>query len=255
MQVWFGGSDTIMRQHDALKFWSWLMLFLASLAMATAAMADGTLLSVTGTVHVQKVFGGIRIVGPGSVLKAGETISVESGSSAHIRFTDGSELFLKPGTRIKLDKYNYVESQPENDVISYNLVQGGLRAISGAIGKRGNKDAYQAQTASGTIGIRGTQFYVISCETGCPEILNELPPEIAAQVQAGSVFFGVTEGAVVVSNAGGSGQFAAGQWGLMPAPGQPPIPVPPLPSVQKSFAASSSSGTLGANPNTKCQVQ
>ncbi|MEW6131571.1 MAG: FecR family protein [Pseudomonadota bacterium] len=242
-----------MMRHDSFLA-SWLFAIF-SLLLAGAALADGVLLSATGTVHVQKVFGGSKIVGPGATLKAGETISVEKGGTAHIRFTDGSELVLKPGTRVKLDKYNYVESQPENDAIAYSLVQGGLRAISGAIGKRGNPDAYQAKTPAGTIGIRGTQFIIISCEGGCPELLEGLPPEIAAQVKAGSVFFGVTEGSIQVSNAGGSGVFAAGQWGLMPAAGMPPIPIPPTPQIQKAFQASSSLGTLGVSRNANCKVR
>ncbi len=235
-------------------FSSWLLACVL-LLLTGSVLADGVLVSATGTVHVQKVFGGSKIVGPGSTLKAGESISVEKGASAHIRFTDGSELILKPGTRIKLDKYNYVESQPEADAMSYSLVQGGLRAISGAVGKRGNRDAYQAQTSAGTIGIRGTEFIIISCEAGCPELLKDLPPEIAAQVQAGSVFFGVTQGSVEVANGAGSGVFSAGQWGLMPAPGMPPIPIPSTPQIQKVFQASTSTiGTLGVNRDAICKV-
>lgn len=242
----------MMRQHAFLKSW---LFALVSLLLAGAAVADGVLLSATGTVYVQKVFGGTKIVGPGSTLKAGETIGVEKGSTARIRFTDGSELVLQPGTRIKLDKYNYVESRPQDDAIAYSMLQGGLRAISGAIGHRGNRDAYQANTPSGTIGIRGTEFIVISCENGCPELLNELPPEIAAQVRAGSVFFGVLKGAVEVSNGGGSGQFSAGQWGMMPAPGMPPIPVPAIPQFQKAAQTQASLGSLGVDSKTNCKIK
>jgi hypothetical protein len=243
-----------MRQETFLT--SWLFAIFSCL-LAASALADGVLVSATGTVHVQKVFGGSKIVGPGSTLKAGESISVEKGGSAHIRFTDGSELVLKPGTRIKLDKYNYVQNDPANDAIAYSVVQGGLRAISGAIGKRGNPDAYKATTPAGNIGIRGTQFIIVSCATGCPpELLAELPPDIAAQVQAGSVFFGVTEGSIEVSNAAGSGRFSAGQWGLIPAPGMPPIPIPATPQVQKSLSASATSTTtLGVDRNANCQIQ
>ena len=68
---------------------------------------------------------------------------------------DGGLVALRPDTKLKVDTYvfNGQEDGSENPVFS--LLKGGLRAITGIIGKR-NKERYNLRTPTSTIGIRGT---------------------------------------------------------------------------------------------------
>jgi hypothetical protein len=47
--------------------------------------------------------------------------------------------------------------KPDGDNASFNLVKGGLRSVTGLLGKR-NKEKFAMKTPSATIGIRGTTF-------------------------------------------------------------------------------------------------
>jgi hypothetical protein len=76
-----------------------------------------------------------------------------------VRFIDNSELALKPGTTVTIDQFAFDEAKPDADRAAYTLVKGGLRSITGLLGKR-NKDKFAMKTPSATIGIRGTTFFL-----------------------------------------------------------------------------------------------
>lgn len=76
-----------------------------------------------------------------------------------VRFTDGSRLALKPNTEFKVAQYRFDEQTPEDSEAIYKLLKGGMRTISGKIGKVDRED-YRLETVIATIGIRGTDFQV-----------------------------------------------------------------------------------------------
>ncbi|MGH1462367.1 MAG: FecR family protein [Neptuniibacter sp.] len=76
-----------------------------------------------------------------------------------IRFTDGSRLALKPGTDFKIAEYQFSEDKPKDGKALYKLLKGGMRTISGNIGKVDRED-YKLEAVVATIGIRGTDFEV-----------------------------------------------------------------------------------------------
>ena len=70
---------------------------------------------------------------------------------------------IKPNTRIRIDDYAFDEKEAPKDNSTLALLKGGLRMITGLIGKRGNADALKLGTVTATIGIRGTTFTVDDC--------------------------------------------------------------------------------------------
>jgi hypothetical protein len=138
--------------------------------VAQAAWAAGeaaVVVSLVGTVSAQKPDGKVRVLAKDSALLAGEIVMTEKGSVVRLRFADGSQTTLRPGSRLVIEDFNYDEADPARDRKVINLVKGGMRAVTGAVGKRGNQGAYHAKTVAGTIGIRGTDYTARLCNNDC----------------------------------------------------------------------------------------
>ena len=103
----------------------------------------------------------IRTAQAGDWLHAGQMIITGAHGRAQIRFRDGALVSLQPRSQFRIDQYAYGEDRQRS---FYSLLEGTLRAISGAIGKK-NPDDFRLDTPTATIGIRGTEFLVQ--ETHC----------------------------------------------------------------------------------------
>jgi len=83
-----------------------------------------------------------------------DTIVVSEDARAEIHLTDGSALALRPETEYQITSYSY-EKSPTKDNYLGNLLKGGFRTVSGAIGKE-NPEKYEINTPNAIIGLRGT---------------------------------------------------------------------------------------------------
>ena len=168
---------------------------LASLALAqgpapVTAAANAT--SVEGTAYVTRADGRQTILARGTALGVGDALSTTRNSTVRLRFTDGGETAIRPDSRITVQAYSYNREQPQSDSLILGLLKGGLRAITGSIGKRGNLDAYQLKVNTATIGIRGTDYTARLCNNDCTPATeaparttrpNSGPPVIARVMQ------------------------------------------------------------------------
>lgn len=152
-------------KSQALLSATFAALIYAFPGASTDAFAEGTVQQLSGTISVQKPDGAIRVLSRQSQVVKGDTLNTERDSYARVKFTDGAVVTLKPNTRIKIEDYTFDEKEPARDNSALALVKGGLRMITGFIGKRGNQDAFKLGTVTATIGIRGTTFNVDDCVT------------------------------------------------------------------------------------------
>jgi hypothetical protein len=189
------------RKHRLLGVW----LALTFAAVAADASATGQVTQLAGTLSVRKADGTVRILSQRSEVETGDTLNTERDSYAQIRFTDGAQLTLKPNTAVKITSFNYVEDKPQEDSFFYSLVKGGLRAVTGIVGKR-SKDKYELGTATATIGIRGTTFSADDCVAS--------RDQDCARLDA-AVYIGVADGEIIVRNGQGELGLSAGQFGLI----------------------------------------
>ncbi|SFC96115.1 FecR family protein [Massilia yuzhufengensis] len=210
-------------------------LLFAALLMAGnpawAAQVAGMVARLSGPLMVKKADGSVKVLALRSEVESGDTLISEKNTYAQIKFVDNSEITLRPGTTFKVENFAYDEGKPEGDDASYSLVKGGLRSITGLMGKR-NKEKFLLKTPNATIGIRGTTFvaqYVPAPGPASPKTPVGGPP--AAPVMAPGLYVQVSDGAIVVSNAGGSLGFQAGQFGFVPNPSRPPVLVPSNPGL------------------------
>lgn len=214
---------------------------------------SGSVQQLSGTLSVQKPDGSIRILSQKSEIKSGDTINTQKDSYAQIKFADGGQITLKPNTSVKIERFNFVESEPKNDSFLYKLVKGGLRAVSGLVGKRGDPDAYKMGTETATIGIRGTSFGADDC-TG--PSANEGP----CKGLEPAVYVSVTDGEIVATNNAGSVSFLAGQFGMIDSSERRPRFLSTDPGLQftppASFIASISGGSaVNQGKSLECVVR
>lgn len=142
-------------------------LLTASIAMLSGhAMAEvaGRVSFVSGDARVTAADGNSRALQRGEAINGGDRITTRAGR-VQIRFTDGGFVSLQPNTVFGVDEYLYTNRKPEETSLFFSLVQGGMRTITGAIGKV-NKKSYQVRTPVATIGIRGTEYLAQVGERG-----------------------------------------------------------------------------------------
>lgn len=178
--------------------------------MAGSAWANtGTVSQLSGTLSVIKADGSMRILSQKSQVVGGDTVNTQKDSYAQIKFTDGGMITLKPNSSVKIQQFRFKTEEPDKDSFVFGLVKGGLRAVTGLVGKRGDQDAYSMGTATATIGIRGTSYAADDClTTPCPK------PNSSEALEP-AVYVSVTDGEIIATNSAGSQSFLAGQFGAI----------------------------------------
>ena len=226
------------------------LMVAAALAVASVAASgsNATVTQLSGTLSVKKPDGSVRILSQKSKIESGDTINTQQDSYAQIRFSDGAQLTLKPNTAVKIENFNFSEEKPQDDSFLYSLFKGGLRAVTGIVGKR-SKDKYQLGTQTATIGIRGTTFSADDCASK--------RDGDCARLDA-AVYVGVADGEVVVRNGQGELGLTAGQFGMISA-NQRPLFLSTDPGLQftppASFIQSVMAGSVvNAGKNLECVV-
>lgn len=243
-------------------------LFLAGQAAAqTPSPAAGRVSYLSGTMYVQTNDNKTRILARDSAIYSGDVITTEKSTVARIEFGDGSSLALKPRSQVKIDGFAFDEAKPEKDSLLYSLVKGGLRAVTGLIGKR-NREGYRASTVTATIGIRGTRFGLLLCDENTkddPACLKALEEAKDRKSGEPALVFDVEEGSIEVKNEGGSKTFEVGQAGVVSNSKSAPQSLPENPGLDQSLPSSTAarpgpagmggSTGLGSDSDASCTVQ
>lgn len=278
------------RKCIAIKALLLLMLW-GTGALALAAQVAGTVIQLSGPLLAKRADGAVKILSLKSEVESGDTLVTEKNTYALVKFIDNSEITLKPATTFKIENFAFDAGQPGADSASFNLVKGGLRSITGLLGKR-NKEKFEMKTPSATIGIRGTTFiadwiepsdaavaarlaYTLAStaalDTGgaaapiAPLTLaqNTPPPAPGANAQlTPGLYVHVIDGLIQLSNKGGSQNFSAGQFGYAPSFLQPPVIIPVNPGIQftpppafSHSTAPSGGNSSGKSNNVDCEVR
>lgn len=244
-----------LKKCIATKVVLWLALMCAAVP-AWAGLVAGTVMQLSGPLMVKKADGKVKLLAIKSEVEQGDTLLTEKDSYALIKLIDNSEITLKPNSSFVIEQFTYAADQPDGDHAVFSLLKGGLRSVTGLLGKR-NKERFEMKTPAATIGIRGTTFiasYVAPPLSSAPA----LPGGAAPGTLAPGLYLQVLDGMILVTNPAGSQNFAAGQFGFTPGFKQPPVIVPANPGIQftppPSFAPSSSSGAGAAAPGKPATI-
>ncbi len=223
-----------------------LVFFMALTPMTSAfAAGAGVITHLSGTLSVQRPDGSVRILSQKSEVNPGDVLTTQRDSYAQINFTDGSAATMRPETTMKLESYAFVQEKPQGDAMLMRLLKGGLRTVTGLIGKRGDQDAYKIGTSTATIGIRGSSGETMECPGAC----GKLP--------AGTYHTTYT-GSYIMQNQGGTQLIGEGQFGFAQDPKKPPVLLPGDPGLNLSqlpFALGVGAGAIRGGASQECVVR
>ena len=221
---------------------------------ARAADPVGQITHLSGTLTAKHADGSSKIISVKSQVKEGDTLSTERDTYARIKFADGAEVVLRPGSQLKLAAYSFDKARPEKDNVFLSMPKGGLRAVTGLVGKR-NRNAVSFGTVTATIGIRGTHFGALICQNDCGGI-----PTVSGKAPQNGLHLDVADGAIVVRNGAGEQVISAGEFGFVQSASTAPVIVPSAQGVRVTMPTSisqnkSTGGGIGKTNDNECVVQ
>lgn len=199
----------------------------------------GQITHLSGTLSAKRADGSSKLLSVKSEVMEGDTLGTESETYARIKFVDDGEVVMRPGTQIKINNYSYTAGKPESDNMLLSMFKGGLRAVTGLIGKR-NREKISFQTDTATIGIRGTHFGALLCQNDCGSV-----PTTSGTPPPDGLHTDVSNGAIVMSNGAGSVVINTGQFGFVVNSSTPPAIVPPQQGIRVTVPSSISQGKGG----------
>lgn len=178
-----------------------LALALLFLSFVTPASAEpvGKVLAVSGAAQAHATAGGQRVLAQDAVVERGDTLITGADGNLQVRFVDGALLMVRANSRIRVDDYR-AEGNTLHSVMS--LLAGGIRTLTGRIGTV-RRDAYLMNTATASIGVRGTDYELRLCAGDCPA------------GSADGLYLGVAEGEIEARNEAGTFGLKAREYGLI----------------------------------------
>lgn len=176
---------------------------IASVLVAATMLSANALAQTAGKVLVSVGDNRVERQGKALALKAGDsvqpgdTLQVGATSNVQVRFSDQSVVALRPNTTFRVEEYAFA-ANPDEDRSVFSLIKGGLRTLTGFIGRTTAKN-YQVRTPTATIGIRGTHYSLLICDGSC------LNPD--GSVAEGGLYGSIVDGRIAVGNSAGEEVF------------------------------------------------
>jgi hypothetical protein len=211
-----------------------LLFLLVMLGSGSGAYAQavGTVTHLSGVLTVKHADGSAAVLAVKSSILQGDTLVTEANTYTRVKFVDNGEMVVRPFSQVVVKSYVYDVDHPEKDNVAIRLVNGGLRSVTGLIGKR-NHDAVSFETPTSTIGVRGTNFGALFCQNDCGSV-----PTASGNTPSNGLHVDVSQGAIVLSNPAGQQVFQSGQFGYVANLNSPPVVIPPMQGVQVTMPLS-----------------
>jgi len=182
-----------------------LIILFSGLFLSTAGQAAdpvGILKFARGEVNIVSNSDVTRKAVKGDNLMQNELVVTGTGGIAVIQLNDNSRMTLRPYSKFRVELLN--TNDDSNDSSSQpsailNLLRGGLRLVTGFIGKE-NPAGYRLITTVATIGIRGTEFNTRICISDCAAEERQLEGSDAADTINEGLYVNVDDGQVFLEN-------------------------------------------------------
>jgi len=226
----------------------------------------GTITELAGGLMVKKSNGVPKIQGIASHVEVGDTVIAPNRTFARIKFLDNTEITLRPGTSLVIERFVFNTANPDNNSAVFILEKGGVNLTS-APNKDTKKTPITLKSVFGELNVTGANAFIaieaasekrlaamraymmastaslnsFSTYVDTPRVRSGIVPlPLLAQANtpgsggnlAPGLYVHVIDGLIQLSNRGGVQQFAAGQFGFTGSIVQPPVIVPTNPGIQ-----------------------
>ncbi len=180
--------------------------------------AIGRVALVRGSVEVTGGAGATRRLRMGQPVFPQDTLRSAADSHALLVFSDGGQLVVDQDSTVRLGDIR-LRGQAD-DQFEAELVSGGMRALSGMLGKR-DAGRVKFRTPVASTGIRGTGFDLI-CQGSCrfDAYTGQLPS--TRNGWPDGLYGSAWEGTIVPANEAGGVDVQAGGFAYVPNPTTPP---------------------------------
>lgn len=168
----------------------------------------------------------VKVLSVKSEVVEGDLLTTEEDTYARIKFADGGEVVLRPTSQLQVQSYSFNPAKPESDSVVLNMLKGGLRMVTGLVGKR-SREKVMVSSEISSIGLRGTHFGALLCNSDCANV-----PTVTGRPPSNGLHVDVVDGAIVLFNGAGQQQINAGQFGYVQSPQMAPRIVPPSQGIQ-----------------------
>ncbi len=155
----------------------------------TPRIKVGFVAQMGGKATARDTNGRVRLLQINSQIFEGDRLETEPGASVYILMDDTAEIHLKEDSVLKISEYVITTGYDNSSSSILDLLRGGLRKITGAIGDSAVAH-YQLQTGLATIGIRGTEYVIKLCNADdCTQTVSRNHPraKLHAVVLEGSI--------------------------------------------------------------------
>ena len=235
------------------------------LALSASAWASGGYIyDASGAVSLAVGRGEPRWAKINDTVSSGTVIRTGKASHAVLKFEDGQVVSLQADTTFQVRNYIYIPRQPRDSSILFSMFKGGMRFVTGMIGKE-NPDAFRLATPDTTMGIRGTDFMVVITSNGTRSqvvsgsisLTNAAGTTVLTAGQTSLTASATALTATVPASSVPAGTFSQLNAIALPPATPAPIPAPPaagagapLSGAAPTTAASSTAATAGTAATT-----
>ena len=133
-----------------------VLAWFAGVSSALAAQA-GNVTRIKGDVFIARPDVPVVSAKSDDAINEGDLITTAKGAEVIIKFKDNSIITMRPDSSLLVAKFSHEDKS--TDSFLTNLVKGGLRTVTGLLGKQ-RPESVKFTTATATIGIRGTDFEI-----------------------------------------------------------------------------------------------
>ena len=188
-----------------------LVILPSQLLFAQSGDAVGEVRLVIGDVSLQSAVSGTKSLELGDKIYQDDQITTPATGYAVITLVDDTKFTIKPDS---IFQFQSVVNQPNGKVLT-ELLKGGLKAITGSIGKQ-NPPGFKIDSPLGSIGIRGTNLDAVLCQGDKCSLLHETLgcPQEPPEETNGLLYVTVAQGVAYLDDCENDPDIKPGQVGV-----------------------------------------